>query len=880
MKKDRHRLTGLTGLLLFVALVFGLGWSAIHAMTLEAPAWVQKLASADRVINYVVDHEQGPRIALAGDERVLKLITHAVMGHRDFAPEQTVSYGIAASLWSRGEKLWSAQLFTESRQSKARFTGEMWLDENAFTREGDLQLADDRTQLVVLPDAYPPGSEIHFRLLGQIDRAQIRIYKQQERDQFRREVIARALDLGDSREGERSSTYLPWQFVSELEQIGRVRYVFERMPAIGLKGNDYQTETTYYTGFRLPNPALDGSGVLTLTKGRAAAVNVVGPGELVLRFSVPTAFSGTTSFENKVSITRIGSGDPEAPLDVSYRSNGAENRRYRVPNGVSSLIFQNHGPGTAQISVGEFSALGFGLPPPPKLDERGSTPLLRSLRPDERRIPVYFTNSGLPPLEVETNPEADFFARALRIDVRTPFDGDIPLPLAPATTLTAEFVDANGTIVSRSTRTIQAPPSRIESIERIDVLDAGGDKSFRPVVVELGTSEASSLRVVPPGKAVRLRLSTDRPAHLRIFSYVPSDDLYESPYRDVELLGLKWHYAPLERRRWIPIRVENHTELLLAGRAATLVAHSRLEPTDPSHTADQPTTTLQPRGTPDQQEVLEPFAGPRSLAVRDWGESMVAGLSLHKPLAVRVPAESHTPPAIHYRVPSEFLGDTLVVQIDGIVSAEMILRTTRGTAGLSRLTPGEHSVMVTLRSRSSIRGTEEFVLLTNLPPRDSAPIFNLRKLYRLDGRGLRLTIQRKPEESLVVNAIIYADGKPANLEHEVDITLDGGTPRRSPNPSAYLTVPYKRVPLPAANRPHSASFLDRRGDAGFPRPIPIFVGDDLSENQHDIQIVNRQSKPLWARFFVSRRARPKADRVLQFGLSEEVDFDDGREDSE
>lgn len=880
MKKSRNRLNSLTGLVLFVALVLGLGWSAIHAMTLEAPAWVQKLASADRVINYVVDHEHGPRIALAGDERVLKLITHAVLGHRDFDPERTVSYGIAASLWSRGEKLWSAQLFTESRQSKARFTGEMWLDENAFTREGDLQLADDRTQLVVLPDAYPPGSEVHFRLLGQIDSAQIRIYKQQERDQFRREVIARALDLGDSREGDRSSTYLPWQFVSELEQIGRVRYVFERMPAIGLKGNDYQTETTYYTGFRLPNPALDTKGILTLAKGRAAAVNVVGPGVLVLRFSVSVNLIGATAFRNKVTVTRIGPGDVELPLEVNYPSNTAETRRYQVPNGVSSLIFENQGPATAQISVGEFSALGFGLPPPPRLDERGKTPLLRNLRPDERRIPVYFSNAGIPPLEVQTNPEADLFARALRIDVRTPFDGEIPLPLAPATTLTAEFVDASGTVLSRSAKTIQAPPSRIESVERIDVLDAGGDKSFRPVVVELGTSEASSLRVVPPDNAVRLRLSTDRPAHLRIFSYVPSDDLYESPYRDVELLGLKWHYAPLERRRWMPIRAENHTEQLLSGRAATLVAQSRLEPTDPDHSDIHSTTTLQPRGTPDQQEILEPFAGPHSLAVRDWGDSMVAAMSLDKPLAVRVPSESHIPPTIHYRVATEFLGNTLVFLVDGTVSAELTLKTPRGTVALSRLTPGEHSVTIVLQNRTPIRSTNDFLLLINLAPQDSVPIFNLRKVYRLEGRGLRLTVQRKEGESLVINAIVYADGKPETLEHEVDITIDDGSPRRSPNPSAYLTVPHKRVSLAAANRPHAASFLDRRGDAGFPRPIPIFVGDDLSESEHNIQIVNRQGGPLWARFFVSRRAGPKADRVMQFGLSDEVDFDDRREDSE
>jgi len=224
-----------------VAFFGALAWQV--SRTLDAPPdpLEAKVAAAKRFLYYVVDPDRGPDFPLTGKERVLHLMSHAVLPSYD--PARQVVYGFRLALVAGGTEIWRHDVYTRTRQSKAGVAGDRWIGENAFALDPRVQVGDDRTLVVRFPFPVAAGTRLRVRLLGEPTQALLRVYSVAPRPAA--DLALSRLSPADREALVSELSFTPWDRLDPDERLSRLKFREERIAAEGDDGVDYQVRALY-----------------------------------------------------------------------------------------------------------------------------------------------------------------------------------------------------------------------------------------------------------------------------------------------------------------------------------------------------------------------------------------------------------------------------------------------------------------------------------------------------------------------------------------------------------------------------------------------------------------------------------------------------------
>jgi hypothetical protein len=874
-------------------------WVAYQRHLPPAPL-TRKIAEAERLSYQVVTRAQGPRFEILGNERLIKIVSHAVLDpDLAYDPRRVVSYGFRLRLMDEGRLLWQHDALLDSRQSKDARLGDIWIRENAFTSRLDTELSDDRMLLVHLPEDALPGSTLELTLLGEPDKALIRVYKYTERSEG---ALRRALHRVDEAGGRAvftRNTYTPWFLLTEEDKLDRLSHNFERMAPVGEAGMDFYSESVFYTGFRSAAEDLESDGGLVLERHRGLVLNVLGPTSLRVELRRATERESTTGEEagrpgDVVRIRAVSEAGTarvhQQPNDDSPRwellvpsSHRPDTYSIEIPPGLHSLHFFTDARAPVRLDVSGPPTSQFGAIPYVSHDQ-----VDRRLVPDERRLVLYETGPDKLPAMAGIFVPDDPRARVLRVDVRIaitpapPGVADVP-PLSSSrfkSGLTFEYLDAQQRVLAAEQHTVEALYTPFERMERAD-----------GSVVSL--SDSVGLRLIAPAGTHWVRLTAARDVAVRFYRHLDGGDEYQAPYSKVPLARSVWRYAPRDRRQWFYSAPSNATSLVEVEQRALLIAQVRLEPvSDPGigqklgpdgsgrdgsrrGGAPVPAIAVAPLGRPEQHVIFEPVL-PRRFAdlLLRWPAAVAT--RLHTGQAMRFRFDGRTRPRLDYRIPAEHLGQTLTVRVDGEPLATMRFTTTRGYWSLPRVNPGNHAVEVVTDAREGALVAAELYL--DRPPAPASAggparfeLIRRRTVYALGPDPLELAVRKPPGKRVLVTMVVYAPWPEARDDVELRMIIGGGVPQRITRvPFSRITVADRTLPLPEAEGSIPVTFADRHDSpAGYPRFINVPLGDDLVTGGHRIGFSVSGSGRLWVRFYVTHQAPAAGERALQWYLHED-----------
>jgi hypothetical protein len=872
-------------------------WVAYQRHLPPAPL-TRKMAEAERLSYQVVTRSQGPRFEIRGNERLLKIVSHAVLDRDlEYDPRRAVSYGFRLRLMDGGRSLWQHDALLDSRQSKDTRLGRIWMRENAFTSRLDTELSDDRMLLVHLPEDALPGSTLELTLLGEPDEALVRVYKYTERSEGSQRRALHRIDEAGGRPVFTRNTFTPWPLLAEEDKLDRLSHNFERMAPVGEAGMDFHSRSVFYSGFRSAAEDLESDQGLVLERHRALVLNVLGPTSLrveLRRASTRTSEAGEEAGHpgDVVRIRAVSeiatTGAHEQPNDTSLRwellvpsSSRPEIHSIEIPAGLHSLHFFTDARAPVRLDVSGPPMSQFGAIPYVSHDE-----VDRRLLPDERRLVVYETGPDKLPALAGIFVPGDSRARILRVDVRIaiapnpPGVADVP-PLSSSrfkSGLAFEYLDAQQRVLAAEQQTIEALYTPFERMERSD-----------GSVVSL--SESVGLRLIAPEGTQSVRLTAARDVAVRFYRYLDGVDEYQAPYDQVSLARSAWRYAPRDRRQWFYSSPSNATSLVEAEQRALLIAQVRLEPVgasvdDPAlaHVSSQGggpdgsrrrggavhAIAVTPLGRPEQHVIFEPVP-PRRFAelLARWPAGVATRLPAGQ--AMRFGFDGRTRPRLDYRIPAEHLGETLTVRVDGETLATMRFTATRGYWSLPRVNPGNRAVEVVTEAR----GAELYLDRPPVPAAAGGParfeLIRRRTVYALGPEPLELAVRKPPGKRVLVTMVVYAPMPEARDDVELRMVIGGGVPQRVTRvPFSRITVADRTLPLPEATVSIPVTFADRHGSpAGYPRAVTVPLGEDLVTGGHRIGFSVSGVGRVWARFYVTHQAPGTSERALQWYLHED-----------
>jgi len=777
-----------------IAALGALCWQV--ARTLDAPPdpLDAKVAAAKRFLYYVVEPDSGPEFALTGKERVLHLMSHAVLPPLAYDPARQVVYGFRLTLVAGGKDTWRHDVYTRSRQSKSGVAEGRWLTENAFALDPRVQVGDDRTLIVRFPFPVAAGTRLRVRLLGEPREALVRLYSVEPRP--RAGLALSSLSPADREALTTELSFTPWDRLDADERLARLK---TREVRVAAEGKDY------YTGFRLPGAESVATPPLLVTPTRGLAANVVGPGSVLV--TLMRAAAGDAPAH--LTVTSLGEGQEPAPQALEVpRDTIAVTRTVPVAVGLHSL----------QLATDAREGVIVSLAP-----DGGLRPFFGpTLGPDEVTVDAVVVEPGVDPPAIEVAGPDDLLTRVVRVDVRflAP-DGAAIAPIVGA--LSADIVDERGGLVGRQTISLGNIPSAFE-------------KAILPGGQEQRVTEPASVRLIVPPRGKKVVVRTGSRALVRAFALLTlaaAPDTFDAPYRDAVLVKTMWRYAPLDERTWVPLRLPAPLD-----RQARLVAQVRLEPSPAEATPAAEGVSLPPEGSPERQLVLE-----RTRADEPWqdGQGMMSGVTLNRKVAL---AHRGGAAILPYWVlgPAETnLGEEVAVTVDGADAGTFRVTSTRGQWQLPPMPAGPHALEVRTDA-PSLR------VLVDQPA--GGERYALRNVYPAT-RPLTVTARKPSAAPLAVDIIVYAAAPGPDDRTVFDVSVDGGVPRRLEGVLvSQITSSGKRMPLPPADRPPIVGFADARGGAGlYPRLLAVGLGDDLAPGAHRVTVTQRSGARTWVRFF-------------------------------
>jgi hypothetical protein len=787
-----------------------------------------KVVRATRRLYYQVLANAGPRFDLAGVEGMLLVATHARLPPGPYDPMREIVYGLRLDVVAEQVVIWSQDFWIRARQSKARLQDGVWLDENTFSLERDVEVTDERDLWLQLPPELPPKANLQLRLLGSVGEALVRVNAQEERS-----GDAKSLRLWQLTPTERETlaerlTYLPWDRLRSDERLMAVRYSANCLPAVGLNGVDYETRTLYFTGFRLPVPPT--ATGLVVGPARAAALNVQGPTALTLMVTQ----AGDTPFA--MTVSSVGEGPQPGPWSLGVPPAGTDAvHALAIPAGVHSI--QLRAPREVRVEV-----MG-----PPGRNVRFGRPLPAAsdvLVPEEVRLPAYLSLPGRAPVLVALDGPNDVLGRLVRVDVRL-IDAD-------RGALVFEFVGARDVVSARQTFPFDAVRSAFEQVTL-------------PGNVVKSLSEPVSLRLVAPAGTRQVRLSTTVPALLRLFALAaasPGPSAAELPYSAVAQQDTTWRYAPLFEIDWVSMRASNHASLV-PDQTVQVEAQIRLDPQPPSERPQVAALQLEPLGHPKRQLVIEripPENAPRALAL--WGPGRFIQLVVAKAHKVNLSRHPSARPKLTYWVtgaPSEALGLPVSVLVDRTLVFTGRFTTTRGSWSL-RAPRGVHKVEVRTRAKN-VR------LLLDCPPVDAGDLVAVRDIYELRGSPLAVRVIKHGAISENINIVVYTPEK--DTRASVQMVFDNGTPARVEGRALqHWTLASRVLPLPEAEHPPILAFANvGHAEPLWPHRLVVALGDDIPPGSHTL-VVSTTARGSWARLFVLTGSPVAAPAAFQYNVAE------------
>ena len=778
-----------------------------------------KLERAERVLAYRVTAARGPRFLLDGGRQQLRLSSVAVVPpSAPFDASRELTYTFALAVHHDGRELWHAELAVTSRQSKLGWTGTEWAQEGAWSLDGT-QLTDERLTTIDLPEV-PVDAVLEVRLVG-TGEALARVFRFAPRDVVARERAAVRLDPDHAAELLRASTYLPWPLLDPMEQEARLTRRWQRLPATGEDGVDFETRALFVSEFRTPRLGLETEG-FEIARGRAAVVNVMGP--VRLHVEPVGGAQGAYRIETR-GTTRQTWLSPGAPLAID------------VAAGPTSVILTSNAsePRSFQIHGDQDRWLV-------SIDRRVATPG-DLIVPTRVRIPVIVlgptTTAAVPAFDADA---VGMIGQILRVDARI-----LGTPLAPAT-ITATFRAADGAELSSHSFAAAAPGS---VFERLDWQGTNRE-----------VSEPSSVRIVTPPHAARIELTADHDVAIVMSRWLPGELEREPPYAAPPSETSRWRYAPLQQRIWFSAAPANYDELARAGRVGQLEAQVRIEPNGPDDAelagADEaPRTTYEtlPVVGAERQRAREPVAtADAAEVIASWPAGALGELRSREPRIIELRAAVTARPRVYWLAPASAVGTSMTLTIDGN-PLPITLATASGSMALSGIAPGRHRVVVDAPSRVHV--------WINRPPVDrGGGLVHERTLYRITGRPARIFLRQRAGEQIHLYAIVYApQSAPTST---IRIAVDGGRPKRRAGIVDQVTAAELITALPPPRGP-AAKLVDLGGrSAGAPRVVHFGLLDDLAPGQHRIDVAVVSGSPVWIRVVATRHA-PGAATIPRTG---------------
>ena len=837
-RASNHRRPWLARITLVIVLVGFVALAARVAISIGEPDLLeQKLAGAERFIYYRLTASEGPRFELAPDDKALRLVTHVVVppSAGGYDPARVVEYGVRVVVELDGGKAWTRDIYTRSRQSKARWTGDtngMWLDENTFVPSSSLQLTDDRLLVVALPSPLPAKSTARITLLGDVREGYVRGYVPVAREN----VARRVRDLPDRDRARIAAQigHLPWDRIPDPDELAAMRFTERRLSAEGKEGADYSTRTLFTTGFRLRTEATLERGLL-VTAARAAAINVVGPARIEMAIARAAAPATAPAADGVFEISLVGESAAPPPVVIALPPFGGRTRRtVDIPAGVFTIALAASAAVRVELATPATHAVVLGGTP--------GAPLV----PDEQLATAFVTDDDAP-IEIAIDGPPDLLSRVLRIDVRALASeptADVLTPVVASSVagnVVIETVDDAGAVIATTTTPFESVASSFELAKL-------------PGRLAASVCEPASVRYVVPtgGRAVRIR--SDKRALVQVqtpIAIAPPPDRLEPPYDTVVLSTMKWRYARFLERGWLALRPRN----VAPERIALLASQARLEPREVPPPSELRGTAIATGGA--RQTIIERVAT-EDVAdfIAKWDVGHYTRLvpdQVTKLDLGRLP----TRPTIRYRA-DDSVGATAKIAIDGATRDDQ-LSAARGTLRLDRALTGIHDVRVETDARVE--------LLVDRPPAAGtrAELYALRTISRI-ARRVRVNVTKRSAAKQNVNILLYTTS--ASSAETVRVTIDGGAPARVSGAAlATWTLADRTVALPPADRPPTLGFADTNGGRLYPRRVVVALGDDLPAGSHTIEIAVTNDDA-WARLFTLDDA-PTAPRARQWRESVE-----------
>ncbi len=875
----------------------GLGWLTLAREDIAAQVsspMAAKLASADRINYYVVDELQGPRFRLAPNDRSLKLITHLVLPEGSVYDETAeFSYSIELRLTTlEDELIWQQTIDIGTRQSKAEGTEHGWRFENSFMVGDARELTDDRLTRIRLP----PGDEdrlLSLRLIPDVPASQVvglaRVYVHRPRPADNRKLRSLQLAPEQRQELVGGLTYRGWEQLTEDERRSKLRWVWERLAAVGESNRDYSALAVWETGFRLPRELIGEQARLRVTPMRSLAFNVVGPAELGLHSSLASDLARP----GELHVTRIDlEGSSERLLDA-----GAGEHTLRVPEGVHTLVLEADSAMSVELEVVETDTDPTRLSDRPKrISESGS----ELLEPDVRAIPMVWlhrlrgpastgdADDPRPAGPIYTVPEqGDLASRVLRFDVRVVAEfADWWPKVSNPPALELRFLDSSGNELSR-TRWEGDPPVR----SRFEGRRAGGPREAE--ARWYAVSEPQSLRTIVPSGATQVELRSTDSLLIRGYGYWPEvPTRLAEPWSTATHERTRWRYPVLDTRTWFPILPSNFRELERHAMTSEVLAQVRLQPLElgapegPTPTGEWliaqllggdrsgeegfdpgPWTSVDPLGRHRRRSLLEQLDDDADRRLRGrWTSGLFSELQLGRSFTIDLGAVGPAAPELHWQTEPDLLGRNLLITIDGHTTKHR-LTSTRGRMRLSERS-GWRRVEVELDSpsrrsagedgsgkRERLRAWIDRPILVG-----EHPVARRRTVHELTSRSLVIPIDKPGPEALVVNVVVYVPRMTERVELHT-LLDDGAVERRSGVALEQISEVDHHYRLDArglfdeheqqVDRRRAIRFVDLEGEQGAPLDVvslPVVLGEDIAPGRHEVRVTIDAGR-VWIRAF-------------------------------
>lgn len=518
-----------------------------------------KLKNAERVVYYRLTHDRGPSFSLAGRERELSLVTHAILWpEQRFDPAREYRYGVRVALKNEsGETTWTRDLYTVTRQSKALPVGGGWAKENSYSLDPRRQITDDRSIRVRLPVGFEANSTLQVTLLGdEVQLGLLRVYGLERRRATDAGIARLSLSPRRRHRLVGGLTYRPWEDLRPDQQAARIRFRKDRMSALGEAGRDYDLESVYFTGFRLPARPPDEDPGDVLAARNVLAYNVWGPAEVEVRGRLDVEGPGQEVGFDVVHVGAVGELDR---WSVRLPRAGSASRRVEVPAGPHTFFLGSDSTELLRIHAHAVHA--------------ESVADRERLQPRWRRASAHRSGPDRPAVEFAVGSAGDTASRVIRVDARIVGKGDAPLS-EPSRPHQVQFdyamLDRQGRQIGGGNwRSILDEPAR-----SADVLVDDAGPGLQPV------SEATSRYLVAPPQAASIRVAADREVLLGASVYFEPASATGRPraYRLEPDAGSRWRYAPRSVRYWYSQRPINHAKIEATGGRVAVAYQVRLEP--------------------------------------------------------------------------------------------------------------------------------------------------------------------------------------------------------------------------------------------------------------------------------------------------------------